>query len=231
MKSLVTSSNPPEWDALLEAQAHPRSGVHVTSCLSCPKRQALLLAGASVDISRLESRLKGTMVHRLLETVDPDNAERAVKGKLFGIDPVIGSIDRLRDGLVVDYKTSGGKSKPSGVYPEHVWQFECYRYLLAGLGYQTRGWAVHYFWQFREWVGPFEHEGPVWTEEALGRFRPHGGQFTAREIAHLAAEVEKGAKPEDIPIVGLSQTMGKGSACGYCEVEGPCADNMAMVDF
>ena len=203
----------------------------MTSCLSCPKRQALLLAGAPVDITRLESRLKGTMVHRLLETVDPDNAERAVKGRLFGIYPIIGSIDRLRDGLVVDYKTSGGKAKPTGVYPEHVWQFECYRYLLAGAGYSTRGWAVHYFWQFREWVGPFEHEGSVWTEEALGRFRPHGGQFTAREIAHLAAEVESGAKPESIPMVGQSQTMGKGSACGYCEVEGPCQSAGVSVDF
>ena len=223
-------ANPPEWDILLAAQANPRSGVHVTSCLSCPKRQALLLSGAQVDITRLESRLKGTMVHRLLETVDPENAERAVRGRLFGLD-VVGSIDRLRDGLVVDYKTSGGKAKPSGVYPEHVWQFECYRYLLAGLGYSTRGWAVHYFWQFREWVGPFEHEGPVWTEEALGRFRPHGGQFTAREIAHLAAEVEAGARPEAIPMVGLSQTMGKGSACGYCEVEGACQDTGVSVDF
>ena len=224
-------SNPPEWDALLEAQAHPRSGVHVTSCLSCPKRQALLLAGAPVDITRLESRLKGTVIHAPLATVDPVNAEVAVRGRLFGVD-IVGSIDRVRGPILVDYKTSNGKAKPTGVYPEHVWQLECYRRLRKDMGYDSSGWAVHYFWQFREWVGPFEHEGPVWTEEALGRFRPHGGQFTAREIAHLAAGVESGAKPESIPMVGQSQRLGSGNACSpYCEVEEACKKSYVEVEF
>lgn len=223
-------SNPPEWDALLEAQAHPRSGVHVTGCMACPRKDALLRAGAKVDYSRLTARLTGTMVHRMLETVRPETAEVRVAGRLFGLD-IVGSVDRLRDGLVVDYKTSNGKSRPTGVYPEHVWQFEAYRFLLAQGGTVTRGWSVHYFWQFREWVDPFEHIGPLWTEEALGRFRPHGGSFTTREIAQMAEAVEQGAPAASIPLVGAGQTMGKGTACGYCEVEGPCGAEGLAVDF
>ena len=216
--------NPPEWDELLRGQAMPRRGVHVTDCLGCPRRKRLVVEGAAIDLPKLEARLSGSILHHALAKVKPETAEIDVGGTLFGLD-IVGSIDRIADGftVTVDYKAGEGKGAgrtiPDAPYAEEVWQQETYRYLLEQAGNETTGWTIYYRWD-KAWYA-YDHTGPVWTEAALGDFRPHGGAYSAREIAHQCASETPAAA---LPLVGATQKIGKGTACDYCEVVGPCAD-------
>lgn len=217
--------NPPEWDHLLREQAKPRTGLHVTDCLGCPRRLAGLREGWEVDLSSLDARLAGSIVHLALSRVNPDTAEVHVSGPLVGVS-VVGSIDRLefdeRGTFTCDYKTSEDDKPgrvPSAPYPDQAWQQEAYRYLLSlrgGLGI-TVGWRIYYR-RGGKWA-MYEHIGPVWTLEALAAFRPHDGAFTTAEIASQCVSDLPAAQ---LPLVGASQKIGAGSACSYCEVEGPC---------
>ncbi len=235
---------PAEWGQLLRQQAAPRVGVHVTDCLGCPRRKALAKSGAPVQLDRLEARLNGQMLHRLLGEVDRDTSEWRVHGNLFG-QFLVGSVDRLREpepgelsgpvapGLrVFDYKgekAEGKSRKPDGVYPEQAWQFEVYRYLLAGMGIPTVGWTC-WFRYGAEWLD-FSHDGPVRTEEELAAFRPHGGAYNCQELATMAGEVEGGTPPSSLPLVGQTMKLGKGTSCDYCEMEEACKETAIMVDF
>lgn len=227
---------PAEWRLLLIQQAIPREGVHVTAALGCPRRDALLRHGAEFDPARLEARLNGQILHRMLETVAPETAEVGVHGPFLGLPLVIGKADRVREPepgelskpvapgkRVFDYKgeKAGGKSRrPTGPWPEQVWQFEAYRFLLAKMGVETAGWTVWYRYG-EEWID-FSHDGPLWAEEKLAAFRPHGGAWTAGELAHLSQMVADGTEPGDIPMVGASMQMGSQTLCAWCEAEEAC---------
>lgn len=220
---------PPEWDTLLRGQCAHRPGLFVTSCTSCPRRKALLRDGAPVQIERAANRALGTGLHALLERIDPATAEVRVVGTMWGMR-MSGRIDRLRDGLVCDHKLKlSAKSAPTGPYPEETWQAEMYRNLLAQNDIQTTGWVIYHFWN-NEWFD-FPHSGPILDEAELGRFRPHGSQWEAREIARLAASVDDGAAVADIPLVGEAFPMGKLTACAWCEVEGACKEAAGSVEF
>lgn len=215
-------SNPPEWESLLAQQAKPRTGLHVTDCLGCPRRRALSRENVPIDLTRLEARLFGTLIHSALSTVNPETAEVPVSGVLFGLQ-IVGSIDRIDNGFTVDYKAGedkgNGRALPDAPYPEEVWQQECYRYLLYERECPTLGWRIYYRWG-KDWY-VYEHIGPVWTEDKLGAFRPHGGAFTAAEIAGQCAS---DAPASSLPLVGATQKIGRATACDWCEVGGPCRE-------
>ena len=224
--------NPPEWELLLADQAKPRPNLHVTDCLGCPRRRRLVEEGAPVDLARLEARLTGTILHRALAEKNPETAEVPVSGRLFGLN-VVGSIDRLEDGFTVDYKAGESKGKdrkiPEAPYAEEVWQQEAYRFLLFWHDkpfVSTIGWRIYYRWDKTWYV--YEHVGPVWTEAKLAEFRPHGGAFTAAEIA---GQVVSKLPAASLPLVGATQKIGAGTSCDYCEVALPCGQIGAEVDL
>ena len=216
------AENPPEWNTLLANQAKPRTGLHVTDCLGCPRRRAGLAEGWPVDLAKLESRLMGTILHGALATISPETAEIAVAGTLFG-HQIVGSVDRMGtddDGFpfTCDYKTSeGGAPLPDAPYQDQVWQQEAYRRLLWLDDKPTAGWWIYYR-RGGKW-SKFEHIGAVWNEKALGEFRPHEGAFTTRELAGQCASNTPAAS---LPLVGATQKMGKGTSCEYCEVQAAC---------
>ena len=213
---------PPEWIELLVEQAKPRKGLHVTDCLGCPRRRAGLAEGWTVDLARLDARLVGSIMHAKLATRGCCS-ETPVSGKLFGYD-IEGSVDRIEHGgpgelvFTADYKTSEEyRPIPQAPYAEQVWQQECYRYLMDQVGKRTDGWRIYYR-KPGKWAC-YEHIGPLWTEDELAAFRPHGGAFTTAEIA---AQCVSGLPAASLPLAGASQKIGKLSACEYCELQVAC---------
>ena len=230
---LFVKRNPPEWELLLADQAKPRTGLHVTDCLGCPRRRRLVEEGAPVDLARLEARLTGTILHRALAEAKPETAEVPVSGVLFGLQ-IRGNIDRIEDAeqgsVTVDYKTGEGKGKdrrlPEAPYAEEVWQQEGYRFIRLKMGFATVGWRIYYRWDKVWYV--YEHIGPIWNEAKLAEFRPHGGAFTTAEIA---GQVVSKLPAASLPLVGATQKIGAGTSCDYCEVALPCGQIGAEVDL
>lgn len=253
MGTMITgpAAVPAEWTELLRRSAQPRTGLHVTDCLGCPRRLALLKEGAEPDLSRLEARLSGTLLHAGLSDVDAFHAEVPVYGRLFGLD-LVGSVDRIEwDGgkvFTTDYKSSDNSKMPDAPYPDQVIQQEIYRRLLADMPEwehlsmipdpprnrarylvergSTDGFRI-YFRRAGQW-GRYEHIGPVWSESELAAFRPHDGAFTTAEIA---GQCVSGKKAAELPLVGATQRIGAGTACSYCEVGGPCGQAGSEVEL
>jgi hypothetical protein len=188
-----------------------------------------LAEGWPVDLDKLEARLSGTILHAAMAQVDPETAEIAVAGSLFGHE-IVGSVDRLEDdGMVtVDYKTSEGSTAlPDKPYQEQAWQQETYRHLLAQHEAYTLGWKIFYKKAGRPWAC-FEHIGPVQTEAQLCTLRPHGGAFTTRELAEQCAS---GVAAASLPLVGATMKMGRGTVCEYCELQTPCNEKGYQVEL
>lgn len=224
-----TERAPARWNQLLAEAGVPRSGLHVTDSLGCPRKRALILSGSPIDYSRLESRLFGTALHGLLEEPENPGSEVDVTLQLGG-HSLIGRADVLDGAVVADYKGKGSDSfvwavkKKEGPPPEHVWQVEAYRLGFAQSGKDTTGGRVHHgAWtsgKWPKWV-TWEWSGPVYGEEALLGFRPHGGSYTVADILSIRAADSK--DPAEIPLVGSSMYFSENAPfCNYCEVQGPC---------
>ena len=217
---------PPEWSELLRRQAAPRTGLHCTDLISCPRRRAAIALDTwPVELKLLEARLFGNILHGARAGINPETSDVRGFGKLFGYS-VVGSVDRMErepDGraFTCDYKTGEEDKRgrlPEAPYPAQVFQQEAYRYLLNNDStIKTSGWRIYYRrnggWKC------YEHVGPVWTEDQLGDFKPGDGRYTVRDIAELAMTV---TDPALCPMVGETIPIGKGTSCDYCEVAGPC---------
>lgn len=220
-------TEPSEWTELLRRQAGPRTGLHVTDLLACPRKKAGLEAGWPVQLDRLEDRLLGSIAHSALATVNPESAEIPVVFGFAGLQ-IVGSIDRLVDGRVIDYKRPGeedrerGKKarKPDGPYPEQVWQAEMYRFGLAQMDSQTDGWTI-WIRESGRWVG-FEHTGDGWTEAELLDFRPSGSAMTVRDVTDFYKNLGPDTRAEDYQLTGLTMKVGNKMACDYCEIQEAC---------
>lgn len=215
----------PEYLAMLEASARPRSGNHVTDCIGCPRRRALQREGVPQDLPRLKAVSFGSLMHRGIGT-----QEVGVLLQLGG-HKLIGSMDRVdRDanGLVVaDYKCPNADSFVWGVKangfpkPEHVWQIEAYRLALQQRGEQTRGGRIIYMAHTsRKWPATVEAlwESPIVSEADLLAFTPFEGPWS---VAAIMAYFD--APADNIPLIGATWPMGKDkTSCDYCEVELTC---------
>jgi hypothetical protein len=226
-KISVTSEAPAKWQQMLADSAKPRTGLHVTDLIGCPRKRALLAEGAEQDVMRLKAVTWGSLLHKGYGT-----DERKVSMTLGGYD-LVGSIDLLADeGIVVaDLKFPNAEgfirkvaSKSGMKFPEaeHVWQVEMYRLGLLQEGVLTSGGAIHYgahsSGKWPAWV-TCEWTGAVADEEALLDFQPLDGPYSVRQIAAYC-----GQPVDSIPLVGSTWPFGdKGkTACDWCAVELSC---------
>lgn len=214
---------PAEWGELLARSTAPRVGIHVTDLIGCPRRKRGGEEGWPADLSKLEARMFGTILHGAMSTIRPLRAEVPVRFPLGGAE-IVGSADRLEESdngfLTCDYKTSEESSwgkLPEAPYDTQVFQQESYRFGLDYMGQYTAGWRIYYR-KGGKWAC-FEHIGALWTESALLAFRPSGSAFS---VADNLAMLVSGAKAPALPLVGATQKIGKGTACEWCELREPC---------
>lgn len=194
----------------------PIGTVRVTNGLSCPRRAAIEASEEyALDPTEALPPISGTAWHYWIETFGGAGckAEVEVAGFVAGI-PVVGHVDRVRDGVVEDWKTVQFLPKES-VKPEHVVQTSVYGYLL-GPDY-TRG-RIWYKTHFE--LKPVEFDLlPI--DEAL-EHKPYGGEFTVAELYGQMSGFVSGADWRAMPLAGKSMMFGDKSMCHYCSVREEC---------
>src|SRR3990167_2695819 len=129
----LRASMPEEWAIrLMPDRIHGVGRFSPSDCTGCPRKTALVDAGAPLDLSRLHSMAFGSAGHARIEAVRPEQAELRYEGKMFGMT-VSCRIDRLAAGWGIYYKfpnadslvwavKNAKKGKRDYPKPEHVWQ-------------------------------------------------------------------------------------------------------------
>lgn len=234
-----SSVNADYANAILADSRKDRSGVHVTSALGCPRRNAIeAQANFHIDPLTANAPLGGTAWHNLMEqaSVEPAHCEVDVSGVIGGIH-VTGRVDRIHPpDSIDDWKVTSEWAekwlmKPAdeggGAKAEHVAQLSLYAELIE----QSLGWrpATGTIWyRTHKRMMPFTVD--LWDLETVLAFKPLAGDFT---VGKLLSQLDKFNRWQsgkgaircewgDLPLVGETQHYGAKSACDYCSVRDVC---------
>lgn len=204
-----------------------RTGVRVTHGLGCPRRAAIQnVENYAVDPTDCNAALTGTSWHAMMEKAGPpDKCEVVVCGELGGVQ-VSGKMDRIRDGVIEDWKHIGDFSlkykKEDGVSPEHVVQASIYSALMSqsGLGraQRCRIW-YHTSKNGKDALTPME--APIMdTLDAL-EHRPYDGEYKVIELYRQMADIKDW---REMPLAGQTMRFGAKIMCDFCQVREICTE-------
>lgn len=210
---------------------HVNGAVTATRVLGCARATVIQdFVPAAYDLTKFEAAVDGTMLH---EKMASNNLRRnamiefRVEGYMGGFK-ISAIIDRLYDGEITDWKSTGryyGSFKPKD---EHIVQVNIQRFLVLQnkLGPVKSMKLAYHFWG----DGWEVFEAPEMDEEAILAFDPFGSGFRVQENGMslaLAASVIKGGGDarevaKGLPLAGRKMKMGKGCACDWCPVAWEC---------
>ena len=210
---------------LLSEMGHYRFGtrdIGVTDLLGCPRS----VAGSrdlkySVNPKSLMAMSNGTAWDKW---VTAEQEKEELHGTLGGIE-IIGEPDRVRNGVVEDWKRSNdfGKQYLKEAKEDHRCQVSIYALLIECVDRQRWIGSGRIWYQFSNDCLPFDVE--LMSEATILEYKPVNGETTI--TAHLALLNEwrlGNLKWEDMPLTGEQQSYGKKSKCDYCPIAGPCRE-------
>ena len=220
------SIHPDYIDAVLLAeQGHYRFGtrdIGVTDLLGCPRS----VAGSrdlsySVNPKDLMAMSNGTAWDKW---VTNKQEKETLRGTLGGIE-IIGEPDRVRDGVVEDWKRSNdwGKRGMVKAKEDHRCQVSIYGLLKEQAGHIYIAKSGRIWYQFSNDCLPFDVE--LMSEAEILEYKPVNGETTIIEHLALLESWKQGKiKWQDMPLTGEQQSYGKKSKCDYCSIAGPCRE-------
>jgi len=216
--------HPDYIDRVLESETgHYRFGtrdIGVTDLIGCPRG----VAGSrelsySANPKDLMAMSNGTAWD---QWVTAGQKKEALRGTLGGIE-IIGEPDRVRDGVIEDWKRSNdfGKRSMSQAKEDHRCQVSIYGLMRKQNGEEAKSGRIWY--QFSNDCLPFPVS--LMSEAEILEYCPVNGESTIWQHLTMLEAWQKGnAEWVKMPLIGEQQTYGKKSKCDYCSIAGPCRE-------
>ena len=222
--------HPDYIDAVLQAETgHYRFGtrdIGVTDLIGCPRGVAgsreLFYSANPKDLMAMSN---GTAWD---QWVTAGQEKESLRGTLGGIE-IIGEPDRIRDGVIEDWKKKSEYSLTkikNGPDRDHICQVSIYAHLKRqGDVWRKPEWVesgrIWYQFSFQ----CIAHDVTLMSEEEILTYKPVNGETTIGEHLKILDAWKNGNQGwTDMKLIGEQQTYGKKSKCDYCSVAGPCRE-------